>query len=201
MALCSLSQLKARLGIADTRDDAALAALILAVSDSIQNYCGRVFAAGSGARTYTAAAAGRVFIDDAGAVSEVATDDDHDGTHETIWDAADYALYPLNAAYGVPPGPYWEIRTTWPTSAPRVFPPWPGGVRVTAAWGFGAEVPAPVQEACLDQCVLQFRARSAPHGVTGSVELDTEIRTPGLGTGIHPFVRGVLDSYKIVTIG
>jgi hypothetical protein len=193
--LATLPQLKQRLGIGDTRDDAALCALLAAVSEAIRVYCGRDFGAADAIRAYTACATGRLFVDDLVAIAALTTDDDADGVPEAAWAPGEWVLYPTTAPYAVPAAPYWEVRPSHGTS--RGFPTTPGGVLIEGTWGFGATVPTPVRDACLDQCVLQFRARSAPHGVTGAVELDTEIRTPGLGAGLHPFVRDVLDPYRL----
>lgn len=170
----TLPDLKSRLNIGDTTDDARLTAALKAASRGIDKTCHRQF---NDAGTATA----RIFypddllftnVDDFSTTTGlvVATDAGFAGTYSQTWQAADYQLNPLNGIVDGEPGwPYWRInaiRALW-------FPiraGWPTGnaatVQVTARWGWAA-VPDAVGEACLMVAAEIFKMKDAPFGVAG----------------------------------
>jgi hypothetical protein len=187
----SLEVLKARLGISDGTDDAALEAVITAVSRAIDDYCGRRFYAASETRYFTARHGDRLMVDDLLSVTSLATDDDGDRTYETVWAATDYDLEPANAA--LDGEPYWEIR-----AAPEgrySFPSTSRGVKIVGSFGFAATTPAVIEEATLAQCKLVFDARNSVSGVEGGSV------NPSVTVSLHPFVRTLLNPYRRISVG
>lgn len=164
----TLVELKARLGITDTSDDARLTAALAAASRGIDKECHRQFndAGAVSARVFEPVNACHVTIDDfsttTGLVIAVARSDT--GVYGETWSAADYQLKPLNGVVGGEAGwPYWKIQ-----AVQRYFPSWwrRPPVQVTARWGWAA-VPAPVKEACLVVASEIFKLKDAPFGVAG----------------------------------
>lgn len=164
----TVTELKARLDIADSVDDTRLTQALNAASYGVDRYCGRTFSqADSGsARVYPGAADRRLVSTDDHhtAAPTVETDDDGDGAFETAWSAADFQLEPINGVVGG--------RSGWPFTrlvavGSRRFPAGPAArVRVTATWGWVA-VPAPVKEATLIVAEEVFKLADAPFGVAG----------------------------------
>lgn len=189
----TVGELKARIGIGDSIDDATLAAVLEAVSRGIDNHCGRFFyqtAAGT-ARTYTPKNGVSVLIDDCVSLSAVAADHDGDRTYEETWQTTDYDLLPENAAAdGLP---YWELAIT-----PNGSYTLPAGVRkglkLTGVWGWPA-APDPVKEACLIQASRVFKRKDSPFGITGSPELG-QMR---LGR-FDPDVAWLLEPYRQIAV-
>lgn len=93
-------------------------------------------------------------------ITELATDDDADGTFETVWSSSEFQLLPLN---GVPAQSIRAIGRRWPCPAWRTRA---GLVRVKGVWGWPA-VPDTVREACLVQCARIFKRKDSPEGVSG----------------------------------
>jgi hypothetical protein len=177
-----LATVKARLGIADTDDDATLESIVTAVSRSIDDFCRRRFYAATETRYYTApcqsrpsdaaevtVAGGYVDVDDLLSISAngLATDDAADRTYGTVWATTDYELAPYNAA--LDGKPYTRVCAT-PNGA-RAFPSGARGVKITGSFGYSATTPDVVREACLLQASRIFRRKDAPFGVTGSAEM------------------------------
>lgn len=166
----TLTQLKARLDITDTTDDARLTDALDSATREIEDWCERQFndAGAASSRTYTPGSYDLLRLDDFSTTTGliVTTDTGGDGTYATTWATTDYQLEPLN---GVVRG-----RTGWPYNRIRAigsyrFPCSGSGrttVQVTARWGWAA-VPAPVVEACLILAAETFKAGDAPFGVAG----------------------------------
>ncbi|MCC6629956.1 MAG: phage head-tail connector protein, partial [Chloroflexi bacterium] len=140
----TLARLKARLGITDTTEDAALESLVEAVSRAIDDFCGRRFYAATQTRYYTANRSDRLLVDDLLSITTLKTDDDADGTFETTWTASDYLLAPYNAQQESQPQPYWRIESapsgsySFPVCVPR-------GVQIAGSWGFASTTPDVVE--------------------------------------------------------
>lgn len=185
----SLAELKTRLDISDTAEDTLLETLLTATSREIDDYCRRRFYAATETRYYTADQADVVLVDDCLSVSALLTDADGDRTYETTWTTADYDLDPPNAA--LDGEPYWQLSVTprgnysFPRGVAR-------GVKVTGSWGYSASTPAVINNACLYQAALAWRAVDAPGGMSGGGEFRTEITAIGL----HPFTKRLLMPYR-----
>lgn len=192
----SRDDLKARLKIIDTNDDATILDCLDAASRSIEgpNGAGRQFNLDTAVTTriYYATSQGVVYVDDfassAGLV--VKTDDVDDGSFSTTWAASDYVLQPLNGIVNGQTGwPYWYLAAvgtkTFPVSGrpdfvgPASGPVWRfysnsalptihrrPGVQITATFGW-PRVPSNVKQACLILAEELFKVKDAPFGVAG----------------------------------
>lgn len=186
----SAAVVKARLGIDDTADDTAIGAVISGVSQWIDRYCGRSFALASASgsiRTYTAAGADLVYIDDAVEIIEITTDD---GTraYATTMAADTYEGAPYNvAAVGGPV--YNKIYAI----NGGVFPTGRRAVKVEARYGWDA-IPAPIVEACILQSMRLFKRKDAPFGVVGSPS--AEMGQLSVIPKMDPDVTLLLEPYR-----
>lgn len=169
----TLAQLKLRLNITDTNDDAALTSALGAATVDIEGVCGRQFndAGSVSARVFYPDSLTTVTVDDFSTVTGlvVALDYSNAGTYSTTITSANYQLEPLNGVVdGTPGWPYYRIRAIqtwyplWYTSIgdPRT------SIQITAQWGW-TTVPAPVVEACLMLAEETFKMKDAPFGVAG----------------------------------
>lgn len=170
-----LTQLKSRIKVPDTNDDGELERAIEAVSRQIDHVCEQHFYQVVEARTFVPRHRFELRLpawNTLVTASEVATDDDGDGTFETVWGSTDFQLLTddgtpnINAA--PEPEPYTRIRAV----GGHEFPPPVGGarrldlVRVTGTWGWDA-VPTVVREAALILAEETFKLKDAPFGVAG----------------------------------
>lgn len=92
---------------------------------------------------------GRVTIDDFLSVTQVATDEDGDGTYERVWTVTtDYWLGPRNAP--LKGEPYRYLNRT-PATGRYLFPYWEEGISVTGSVGWCAltDCPADIKELTL----------------------------------------------------
>lgn len=170
-AYFTVDQLREHLRDEETTDDATYARLASSVSRWIDLHTKRPMGFGKDAtdtqRTYIPTGFYDLRIDDVVSITELATDMQGDGTYETVWQANEYELMPLNPVqYGIT-WPYDAIRAV----ATRLFPPRPWGVRqnlvrVTGIHGWPA-VPEVVTEAALIQAARVFKRRFSPEGVIG----------------------------------
>lgn len=156
---CTLAEIKARLGVTDTQDDAMLELVVQAVSRGIDNYCRRRFytTANDETRYYTALTSWAVWTDDIISVTALSTDSG-DRTYSTAWSIDDYDLTPDQP-------PYIGVCAT-PNGAYR-FPKYMRGVKIVGKFGYSA-TPDVVREACLLQSVRLFKRKDAPFGIAGA---------------------------------
>ena len=193
MAIIDISDVKTRLGISDTNDDAALTSSVNAAIQQIQDYCERQFEADGSAtaRTFVAQSANVVYVDDISTTTGlvVKTDDGEAGTFPTTWTSSDYQLEPLNAKVNGQAHAYTAIRATRTLTFPRN-----GGealVQVTANWGWPS-VPAAVTQACIVQALQLFKAVDAPFGATAQ----GDVGILRLRSGLHPTAEALVRQYK-----
>ena len=153
-------------GQGDTKDDAAIEAVIEAVSRSIDNICWRRFYAATETRYYTAEQRDTLIVDDLLSVSTdgFTTDEDGDRVYEITWATTDYDLMPFNAVLdGVPyrslvltpEGDYW-------------IPTISKGVKLTGSFGYSATTPPAIEDACLLASHRLMARRNTPLGVSGA---------------------------------
>jgi hypothetical protein len=160
----------------DTIDDPTIDDALAAASRGIDHFCKTHFwktAAGTN-RVFDTCDYWRLRINDAAAVTAVATDNDADGVYETVWAAADFQLLPLNPDAGPETEPYTEIRAIGAQTFPRPasVTSRTGLVQVTGTWGWSA-VPEAVTEATKLVANRLIKRRQSPEGVAGSFEFGT----------------------------
>ena len=135
-AYADLATLKSAsvLNAPDDAHDARLLTLLEAASRWIDGYCGRQFGAMHGERRFDGTGKASLTVPDLVAASEVRV---REASGEWIgWPAADWLLYPLNAAPTEPGGrPYTRIMLA--SGAHRRFPLSRAGVVVSGVWGYG----------------------------------------------------------------
>jgi hypothetical protein len=132
----TLAELKTRLSITDTPDDATLKLTLESVSRWIDQYCHRFFFVEMRTRYFTARNPYMLDVPDLLSVNTggLTTDGDGDRTYEDTWVATDFDLLPLNAPYESPPRPYTSIATS-PLGS-YIFPIGTRGVSLASKWGF-----------------------------------------------------------------
>ncbi|MHC4646877.1 MAG: hypothetical protein ACYTBJ_15370 [Planctomycetota bacterium] len=157
-------------GTGDTKDDAAIEAVIEAVSREIDHICWQRFftTASFAIRYFTAEHRYKLFPDQPIALmSTLATDDDGDRIYENDWTITDFDMMPFNAI--VNGEPYKWIETT--PNGDYTFPVGVSkGVKVTAKFGWSS-TPLPVVEACLLGSHRLMARRHSPLGVSGAAAL------------------------------
>ena len=122
------------LNVADNAHDGRLLGLLEAASRWIDGYCGRRFAAVHGERRFDGRGRAALLTPDLVAASELRVRG-ASGRWES-WPAADWLLYPLNAAPTEPGGsPYTRILLA--SGERRRFPLNRAGVAVSGIWGYG----------------------------------------------------------------
>lgn len=190
----TLAEVKAALRIptADTLDDALLEMAIESASRLMDSYTARSFYnAGTAVRYFGATNDFYTSIDDAISISEIATDAEADGSYDTIWQATDYQLEPLNGRVDGLPVPYNAIRAIGDYTFPLYNEE--GLVKVTAVWGWSA-LPIAIKQATIIQASRIFKRLDSPLGVLSSPDLGF-IR---VGSRIDPDVAQLVDPYRIV---
>jgi len=183
------SDLKARLGISDTQDDAIISAVLTAVSREIDDWTGRRFYAASETRYFTATDSYLVWLDDVLSISELATDDAGDRLYSTTVSSSDYDLEPYNAA--LDGKPYSRIRLingSLPTCA--------RAVKVTGSFGYASTTPPVIKEACLIQSGRIFGRKNAPFGVVGAPDIGQMM----LRGQLDPDVKVMLQPYRLISV-
>lgn len=201
----TVAQLRARLGIeaSDPSEDARLAEVVASASRTVNGWCGTRFTqdAAVSARTFTATNLVRLSLGPGHPISAltgliVATDEDANGTYETVWTADDWTApesYGVDGALAA----YTRIIArrggrTWPISGDEPL------VQITARWGWPA-VPSPVVEAASLIAAEIWKLKDAPLGGAGfgSFGADTVQAIPMVANLLTPFAHGA----RLVGIG
>jgi hypothetical protein len=187
----------ARIPVGDELDDVQIALAIATASRAVDMFTARQFGlTGSAvARVYTWAGEcldGRraLPIDDVQTTTglAVALDFDGDGTfEETIVYGTDFDLWPYNAAADGKPWTHLIMR------AGVSLPCGARGIQVTANWGWSA-VPDTIKQATLFEANRFLKRRDAAFGVTGSPEMQGELRLlerldPDVVIALRPYRR------------
>lgn len=163
-----LALIKARLGIADSNDDAVLIDVVNGVCRWVDVYCRRRFYVSDNDETryFTPITDLYCRIDDLVSATSIATDSG-DRTFGTTWVANDYHL--IAQSQEMPGLPFIALRAAdngrWRFD-PRFF----NSVRVIGKFGFAAssEALGIVREAVAIQVERIFKRKDAPFGVAGS---------------------------------
>lgn len=182
----TLSDLKARMGITDTTEDALLEAAITAASRAIDDWTGRRFYAATETRYYSADNVYLLSVDDLLSVDTLKIDDGS-RTYATTWAATDFELEPANT------DPKTRIAVT--PQGRYTFPWHKRSVEVTGSFGYSATAPAPIQEACLMLAARYFRRKDAPLGDFGGGGVGE-----GSIAGIDPDIRAILAPYRRIEV-
>jgi hypothetical protein len=163
----TVDEFKGWITLSDPIDDLVISDALTAASRAIDKFTKTHF-------WQTSAGTNRVFdtcdpwwlrINDAAAVTAVATDTDSDGTYETVWAGSDYQLLPLNPDAAPETLPFSEIAAIGAQSFPLATRR-QGLVRVTGTWGWPT-VPEAVFQATLLTTNRLLKRRRSPEGVAG----------------------------------
>lgn len=194
MALCTVAEVKAALGISDNLDDVAIGLAVDAATSMIETYCARQFekAETATARIYVATNNYLVHTDDISTTTGliVKTDPGEDGTFSETWTTADYQLEPLNGLISGQTWPYHTIRAIRSLYFPMDYGQ--ALVQITALWGWPA-IPNPVKQAAIIQSITIFKSPDAPFGATPFA--DTGILR--LRSALHPTAAALLNDYRL----
>lgn len=181
-------------------NDLSMEIAIEVAGQEISDYCGRDFARTTGqTRYFTARCTSHLLTDDILAVTALRTDADGDGVFETTLSSTAYLLAPYNAAAGIYPAPYTSVLI--PGYSSGSLPTFERGVQIVGDWGYATAVPPIVKKACLFQAARSYRAKDAPFGTVGGRDFGQAFQSAGnenaAGMSLHPFVRRMLDFYRI----
>lgn len=193
----TIEEIKDFIGVNTAVTDGMLAVIRDAASRTVDDFCGqqfyqndsataRVFTAGDG--RYLNLWQGRraqPISTSTGLV--VKTDDDEDGTYETTWAAGDYLLEPLDRPDSAEPA--YGLRVT--AAGNYLFPArTPGGVQVTARWGWPV-VPDAVKQATLVIAANMMVGR----GVSAQVGAEFGLVPGGASRFVPPGAEALLRPY------
>lgn len=170
----TLAEFKTWIVLNDSVDDTTITDALTAASRAIDKFCGTHFwqtAAGTN-RVFDTCDPWRLRINDAAAVTGVATDPNGDGVFETVWVAADFQLLPLNPLAAPEQLPFSEIRAVGTLNFPRPTGRRVGLVQVTGTWGWPT-VPEAIVQATLLTTNRLFKRKGSPEGVAGFDEFGT----------------------------
>lgn len=170
---------------------------ITVASRAIDLYCGQEFGSATvaSARTFPVDNQMSVLVDPFHTTTDlvVKTDSDDDGTYETTWSSADYALgrfggrranllgspYDCIIAVGSHPFPLGNLR--------------PEALQVTAKWGW-ASTPLPVAEACEILTVELWKRKDTPFGI--STASTVEFGPLRIGRDLYAQVAPLLAPFR-----
>ena len=190
---CTLSELKAYMGITDTNADTQLGDSIVSASRAVDHHCGRRFFAdvAATARVFKPRNREIVLVDDFQSTSGliVKVDSGDDGTFATTLDSSTYELEPFNNVVDGEPGwPYERIRSLncafLTTNRHR------GSVQVTAKWGWAA-VPGAIKQATIYLAEEAYRLKDSPFGIVSGDQLGPIRLRP------NQRIQAMLDPYRL----
>lgn len=187
----TLPDLKRRLSIEDTSEDAVLEQVIEAASRAIDAYTDRQFYATSATRYFTAESSELLFVDDLLTVTTLKTlsaNSSGTRTYGYTWATTDYDLEPYNST------PKTMIQVN--PSGAYTFPTDRKGVEIVGSWGYSSTTPDDINEACLIQAARLFKRKDSPFGVIGTPETGVA-RIPT----VDQDVRQLIQRYRRLTIG
>lgn len=178
----TLDELKSRLDVTKVEQDANLEMMIEAASRQIDGWCSRRFYAVTEARTLDGEYGDALDLPgDLLSLTSLATDDGS-RTYGTTWSATDYE-------FGG--GPPYQVIHASPAGV-HLFPRGRAMVRVTGSWGYSAEAPHAIREACLLLAARLYKRKDAPFGVVGSADHGQMQTLPGM----DPDVKQLIQQYR-----
>ena len=186
----TLAELKLKMDIptATTKLDVEMEDVIMGASRAIDNYCNRRFYQSSVDETfYFTPISGRTcYIDELMTLTTLKTDDDFDGTYETLWTTTDYNLVPYNEY------PKTCIETT--VMGQYWFSPMlQKSVQVVGKFGFSAAAPLDIKLACLIWASRLQKRRDAILGIAGTTQFGQvkliDVMDPDVKQLLRPYVR------------
>lgn len=190
MAYASLALLKSALSLTatDYDSDDVLQLSLDSASEQIDSFCGRTFGtATAGVKYYPGGPYEVIEIDDATAITEVATSTN--GVDWTVLDATKWQAEPLNGTADGMDWPYTRIRAVqgayWPNLMGQQ------SVRVTGTFGFGSQ-PFAIQRACIAQASRLHARNFSPYGIAGVGDMGV-VR---LAAGLDVDVQQLLQPYR-----
>lgn len=193
---CSTDELKSRLGVTGTVDDAELLQAVTAASRAVDEYCDRYFYRATDTRTYIPWNLYETRIDDVVTVTALATDPSgtapSGGTFPVSWPAGSFQLLPYNPGKRGEVEPYTRIRAVGGLTFPWITPLLlmrMDRVQVTGVFGW-PQVPQAVHAATLIMAADLFRLKDAPFGVAGFGEFGAVRITA------NPRVAQLLAAYR-----
>lgn len=196
---CTAAEVKSYASITVTTYDTLIDRAIEAASRRVDTYCQRRFwvdAGQTGTRMYKPVNCGLVWIDDLSTSTgfTVETDDNDDGTYETLWSSSDYELRPVSGANAYPEAkPYTQLVAVesrrFPTTTKRT------SLKLTGKWGWPA-VPHAVREATL---MLTHRLHLRPGAPFAIATAGIGDMTPMRLSQMDPDVAALLNPYRYPT--
>lgn len=190
MAYASLALLKSALSLTatDFDSDDVLQLSLDSASEQIDSFCGRTFGtAVAGVRYYPGGPFETVEIDDATAITEVATSTD--GQTWTALAATAWQAEPINGTSDGMDWPFTRVRAVQGTIWPNLYGQ--RSVRVTGSFGFGSQ-PFAVMRACIAQASRLHARNFSPYGVAGFNDMGV-VR---LASGLDVDVQQLLQPYR-----
>jgi hypothetical protein len=193
-------QLREWLGLdpeAESEHDGLIDSTVNAVSRFTDAFCHRHFYKVEETRLYRSDHPQVLRLGTFGDIAELAelrTDDDGDGTAETVWDESEFQTHPLRRTAGPEQRPIEAIHAVG-----RRFPSprWGQGlIEVEAEWGW-PEVPEAVHRATLIQGARIFKRKEAPEGIIGLNQFGV-LRVAGRP---DPDYVALLLPYRLVVVG
>ena len=190
--LCTVANVKQRLDITDSTDDAMLNTIVAAVSVALPDHTGRRFYATTETRYYQATSPWQLDVDDLLTITTLKTDDDANRVYETTWATSDYDLEPDNAALNS--RPYDCIRVS--PLGRYFFPTWRRGVQIAGSFGYAATAPGPIVEAALLASEQVYKRKDAILGTTGSAGFQQVVKNQ---LENDPEIAPILRMYRRLT--
>ena len=194
----TIEELKQRLSIFDTTDDAQMAIAVSGASRAIEGATGRYFWKGADTRTYVPESIWSQTIDDLVTVTTLKTDQDGDGVFETTWTAGtDYELALGDRSYNISASgeqrPYTQVKVI---SGGKLFPfTWAFSrqdrIQVAGTFGWPA-IPVTIRQVTLQLAAELFKLKDAPFGVVSFADLGVVRvqQNPQMYTLLQPYIRG-----------
>lgn len=154
---CTVDEVKAQSQKQFDTYDGVLTAMILAASESIDNYCNRPdgFIAGDSATARIYAGSGMMWqrIDECVEVTQVEVKDSPTDDEYELWPSTDWIAFAGDPKWPNFNGPrYHAVKIDIASGTYEIFPKseFPT-VRITARWGYAETVPDVVKQACIVQ--------------------------------------------------